>query len=117
MHQLAWYKVRVEDPGNNGLLWAKDGAATGWTMGSCSGILAELFLKGTTLPVEDGADPYDVHPGNLCRAKVLVFTSARGTPFAAGGDSGAGVFTLTRVARKWCLVEWQCPCLLGTAAM
>ena len=60
-------------------------------MGSCNGILAELFLKGT---VEEGAVPEDVYPGKVCRAKVLIFMSARRTPFAASGDSGAGVFTI-----------------------
>lgn len=85
-------------------------------MDSCSGILAELFLKGTILPVEEGAAPYDMHPGNLCRSMVLIFVSAWRAPFASGGNSGAGVPTIDASGSADVALGGMVVTMLGTAA-
>ena len=106
----------VKDPGQNGLIWAKDEATTGWTVGSCNGILAEIFLKCTTQEVLEDAGPEDVHRGNVCMGKALTSCLPRGPHLLLVGTAEPGFSLLTRVAWEWCLVGWLCPLLFGTVA-
>ena len=85
-----------EDPTANGLTWIKDGATTALTTGTCSGEAVELFLQGTALPVDQmSIEAGDVHPANPVSAKLLVFLQTGSVAFAAGGDSGSAVITLS----------------------
>lgn len=79
----------AENPKSDGSIWFKDGAQSRWTVGTCSGVKAELFVKGSW-PISD--PDKDIHPENIKKGSVLVFKSGRSESFAEGGDSGAAVF-------------------------
>ncbi|KAA8894757.1 hypothetical protein FN846DRAFT_922774 [Sphaerosporella brunnea] len=76
-----------------GEIWNKEGSATGWTSGKMSGTDVEIFLKGTTLPVNpDSVADGDVHPSNCLEARLNLFVSIEQTTMAAKGDSGAALY-------------------------
>jgi hypothetical protein len=78
--------------GSSELKWYKDGAQTGWSAGKVSGVIVELFLKGTTFSVSENWEPH-VHPANVVRAKVLCLEPEDGVDsMAKSGDSGAPLF-------------------------
>lgn len=87
----------ASDP-ESGKLWIKDGSQSGWTVGSCSAVKCELFLKGTTLSVSSDANPSDVHFDKIKLGKVVLFMSEENedgiSSFAEPGDSGAAVLSV-----------------------
>jgi hypothetical protein len=75
-----------------GTTWAKFGATTGWTKGLCISSKYELFLRSSTIGIND--DKY-INADNIVKAKVFVFEGVDGMTFAVDGDSGGGIFTET----------------------
>jgi hypothetical protein len=86
--------VGVEDPvlGTSDV-WFKDGASTGWTMGTLISTDVHLYLRGTTFGI---ADSEGIHPTNVARGKVHMIRGMQDRAFAMGGDSGSGVFKVTQ---------------------
>ena len=82
----------------NGLCY-KNGSASGWSAGKFHSHTVELFLKGTTFPVEE--DARNIHPENV-RALVEVVQAAENSKvFAEAGDSGAPILSPTLDGRNF----------------
>ena len=90
--------VDLQDMPNK--LCFKDGATTGWTAGQVNTRKAEIFVKGSTYPVEHREE---VHEENIVRSFVEVIQSSGGSkgPFAKSGDSGSGIYAVTEDSQNF----------------
>jgi hypothetical protein len=85
--------IGCADPVADGGVWYKEGATTGWKGGKMSKTEFELFLKGTTLPVNPESPTLGgIHPCNAFSARLSLLVSLNENPMAADGDSGSGPF-------------------------
>ena len=76
----------------------KDGATTGWTVGEVVGEEIILFLKDTTISVEN---PQELHQANVLQAKITAIGKVGEEEFAKPGDSGSCLFTTVGGKLNW----------------
>lgn len=78
----------------------KNGSASGWSVGKFHSHKVEIFLKGTTFPVEEHGK--ELHSENVVRAQMEMVQAAKDTGvFAEAGDSGSPILFPTLDGRNF----------------
>ncbi|RPB18223.1 hypothetical protein L211DRAFT_877035 [Terfezia boudieri ATCC MYA-4762] len=82
------------------VLCYKNGSESGWSVGKFHSHKVEIFLKGTTFPVEEHEKV--IHSKNVARAQVEMVHAVENTgAFAESGDSGSPILSPTLDGRNF----------------